>query len=81
MDNETLEYRVSQMENKLDKISDRVEIINALEVKFTQLNSSLDKLSKQFEDFSNTSSNRSYEWLKYLATLIIGAAFTYIVKK
>ena len=81
MENETLDYRLTQLENKVNKMSDKVEIISTLEVKFTQLNSSLDKLSKQFEDFSNTSSNRSYEWLKYLATLIIGAAFTYIVKK
>lgn len=81
MENETLDYRLTQLENKVNKMSDKVEIISTLEVKFTQLNSSLDKLSDQFKQFSEMNTTRNYEWLKYLATLIIGGVFAYCFKK
>ena len=77
---DTNEYRIEKLEEDVKQIKKDIKPIVELQFGFKELKDSMDKLSSQFEQFTKQNNSRTYEWLKYLATLIIGAVFTYIIK-
>ena len=77
---DTNEYRIEKLEEDVKQIKTDIKPIVELQFGFKELKDSMDKLSSQFEQFTKQNNSRTYEWLKYLATLIIGAVFTYIIK-
>lgn len=79
-EHETQEYRISTLEREVKELKKDVKPIVELQFGFKELTSSMDKLSRQFEEFSKLNDSRTYDWLKYLATLIIGAAVTFFIK-
>ena len=79
-EHETQEYRISTLEREVKELKKDVKPIVELQFGFKELTSSMDKLSRQFEEFSKLNDSRTYDWLKYLATLLIGAAVTFFIK-
>lgn len=79
-EHEAQEYRISTLEREVKELKKDVKPIVELQFGFKELTSSMDKLSRQFEEFSKLNDSRTYDWLKYLATLIIGAAVTFFIK-
>ena len=77
---DTNEYRIEKLEEEVKQLKTDIKPIVELQFGFKELKDSMDKLSSQFEQFTKQNNSRTYEWLKYLATLIIGAVFTYVVK-
>ena len=77
---DTNEYRIEKLEEDVKQIKTDIKPIVELQFGFKELKDSMDKLSSQFEQFTKQNNSRVYEWLKYLATLIIGAVFTYVIK-
>lgn len=73
------------MSDKLDNIVEKVgdmavaiaslpgDLIKELDQRYANKNT-----EKQVEDIKTKMEARNYEWLKYLAGLIIGAAFSYL---
>ena len=80
MNNETIELRIKNLEKDVEQIKTDIKPIIELQFGFRELKDSMDELSCQFKQFAEQNNSRTYEWLKYLATLIIGAVFTYIIK-
>lgn len=78
---DTNEYRIKKLEEDVKQLKSDIKPIVELQFGFKELKDSMDKLSSQFEQFTKQNNNRAYEWLKYLATLIIGSVFTYLIKK
>ena len=78
---DTNEYRIEKLEEEVKQLKSDIKPIVGLQFGFKELKDSMDKLSSQFEQFTKQNNSRTYEWLKYLATLIIGAVFTYLIKK
>ena len=78
---DTNEYRIEKLEEDVKQLKSDIKPIVELQFGFKELKDSMDKLSSQFEQFTKQNNSRTYEWLKYLATLIIGAVFTYLIKK
>ena len=79
-EHETLEYKILNLEREVEELKKDVKPIVELQFGFKELTSSMDKLSRQFEEFSKLNDARTYDWLKYLATLFIGAAATFFMK-
>ena len=78
---DTNEYRIKKLEEDVKQLKSDIKPIVELQFGFKELKDSMDKLSSQFEQFTKQNNSRTYEWLKYLATLIIGSVFTYLIKK
>ena len=78
---DTNEYRIEKLEEDVKQLKSDIKPIVGLQFGFKELKDSMDKLSSQFEQFTKQNNSRTYEWLKYLATLIIGAVFTYFIQK
>lgn len=79
-ENETQDFRIATLEREIKELKKDVKPIVELQFGFKELTSSMDKLSSQFEEFSKLNNNRTYDWMKYLATLLIGAAATFFIK-
>lgn len=79
-ENEAQEYRFCTLEREIKEIKKEIKPIVELQFGFKELTASMEKLSTQFEEFSKLNNSRTYEWLKYLITLGIGAAVTFFIK-
>ena len=78
---DTNEYRIEKLEEDVKQIKTDIKPIVELQFGFKELKDSMDELSCQFKQFTEQNNSRVYEWLKYLATLLIGAGFTYFINK
>ena len=78
---DTNEYRIKKLEEDVKQLKSDIKPIVELQFGFKELKDSMDKLSSQFEQFTKQNNSRTYEWLKYLATLLIGAIFAYFIEK
>ena len=77
---EEKDYRLEAIERDIKELKEKVKPVLELQFGFNSLTEAVNKLSRQFEDFSQLNSSRTYEWLKYLITLGIGAAVTFFIK-
>ena len=73
-------YRLEAIERDIKELKEKVKPVLELQFGFNSLTEAVNKLSKQFEEFSKLNNSRTYDWLKYLATLLIGAAVTFLIK-
>ena len=80
-DIEKNEYRIEKLEEEVKQLKTDIKPIVELEFGFRELKESVDKLTMQFQQFTNQSNSRAYEWLKYLGTALISCAITYFFKK
>ena len=78
---EQVEVPEAKLEEDVKQLKSDIKPIVGLQFGFKELKDSMDKLSSQFEQFTKQNNSRTYEWLKYLATLLIGAIFAYFIEK
>ena len=77
---EDRDYRLEAIERDIKELKEKVKPVLELQYGFNSLTEAVNKLSKQFEEFSKLNDSRTYEWLKSIAYLLIGAAISFLIK-